>query len=203
MKELLLKSMEKGMDHESYLLLFKQLVAEGKTTGEPSPEKINFTKLNFSRNKRLDKTIELSKEQNKFFRDINKKQIWLVLLEPWCGDGAQSLPYFNKIAESSGNIDLKILLRDENLELMDSFLTNGSRSLPKLIILDENLELINHWGPRSKAATKVVDAYVEEHGKVDDQLKEKLQVWYNNNKGEAILQEIQELMLAEKHWEMI
>ena len=203
MKELLVKSMEKAMDHESYILLFKLLVAEGKTTGEHSPEKINFTKLNFSRNKRLDKTIELSEEQKKFFKDITKKQTWLLLIEPWCGDGAQSLPYLNKIAESSEKIDLKILLRDENLDLMDAFLTNGSRSLPKLIILDKNFELINHWGPRSKAATKVVNDYVQEHGQVDEQLKADLQVWYNNNKGEAILQEIQELMLSEKCLEMI
>ena len=43
--------------------------------------------------------------------------------------------------ESGENIELKIVLRDENEELMNEFLTNGSRSIPKLIVLDENLEV--------------------------------------------------------------
>lgn len=203
MKELILESIEKAMDHEAYMLLFQQLVAEGRTTGESSPEKTNFTKLNFSRSKRLIKTVELSEAQKKAFKDISKKQTWLVITEPWCGDGAQSLPLFNKIAENSEKIDLKIILRDENPELMDAFLTNGSRSIPKLIILDENLQLINHWGPRSKAATKVVNSYIQEHGKIDDQLKTELQVWYNKNKGEAILNEIPKLMGRKKTLETI
>ncbi|RKS53688.1 thioredoxin-like protein [Gillisia mitskevichiae] len=196
MKELISKSLEKAMDHEEYMILFKQLVAEGKTTGEPSPEKINYTKLNWSRTKRLNKTAKLSEEQSRHFKDLNEEQTWLVITEPWCGDAAQSLPFLNKFAEIAENIDLKIVLRDENPELMDAYLTNGSRSIPKLIILDKNLQLINHWGPRSKAATKVVNNYIQEFGQIDDQLKTELQVWYNLNKGEAILQEIQELTVS-------
>jgi len=203
MEKLIAKSIEKAISYSEYNSLFKQLVTEGSTTGEPSPEKINFTKLNFSRGKRLNKTIELTEDQKNCFKDINEKQTWLVLTETWCGDAAQSLPYFNKIVESSEKLELKILLRDENLELMDAFLTNGSRALPKLIILDKNLHLIHHWGPRSNEATKVVDAYIQEHGKVDDQLKADLQLWYNNNKGEAILDEIQELLVCEKSLETI
>ncbi len=203
MEQLIKNSVAKAISYTEYNLLFKQLVAERRTTGEASPEKINFTKLNFSRNKRLDKTIQLSEEQKKFFKDINEKQTWLVITESWCGDAAQSIPFFNKIVEISENIELKIVLRDENPELMDAYTTNGSRSIPKLILLDKNLQVIHHWGPRSKAATKVVNDYIEEHGEIDEQLKTELQVWYNKNKGEAILQEIQELMVSEKRLEII
>ena len=203
MKELIQKSLAKAISYEEYNVLFKKLVAEGRTTGEATSEKINYTKLNFSRSKRLDKTIKLSEEQNKYFQAINVKQTWLVITEPWCGDAAQSLPFFNKIAENSENIELKIVLRDENPELMDSFLTYGSRSIPKLIILDKNLEVVNHWGPRSKAATKVVDDYVQKHAKIDEQLKTDLQLWYNKNKGEAIIAEMQELALCEKNSEVM
>ena len=203
MKELIQKSLAKAISYEEYNVLFKKLVAEGRTTGEATSEKINYTKLNFSRSKRLDKTIKLSEEQNKYFQDINVKQTWLVITEPWCGDAAQSLPFFNKMAASSENIELKIVLRDENPELMDSFLTYGSRSIPKLIILDKNLEVVNHWGPRSKAATKVVDDYVQKHAKIDEQLKTDLQLWYNKNKGEAIIAEMQELALCEKNSEVM
>ncbi len=89
------------------------------------------------------------------------------------------------------------MLRDENLALIDNFLTNTSRSIPKLIILDKDLEIINHWGPRSKAAAKVVNDYIQDHGKIDDQLKTDLQIWYNKNKGEAILTELLDLSLCE------
>lgn len=203
MKELIQKSLAKAISYEEYNVLFKKLVAEGRTTGETTREKIDYTKLNFSRSKRLDKTIKLSEEQNRYFQDIDIKQTWLVITEPWCGDAAQSLPFFNKLASSSENIELKIVLRDENPELMDSFLTYGSRSIPKLIILDKNMEVVNHWGPRSKAATKVVDDYVQKHAKIDEQLKTDLQLWYNKNKGEAIIAEMQDLVLCEKNSEVI
>ncbi|HKL36816.1 MAG TPA: thioredoxin family protein [Salegentibacter sp.] len=203
MKELIKKSLAKAISYEEYNVLVKNLVAEGRTTGETTKEKVDYTKLNYSRTKRLDKTIKLSEEQFKFFQDINVKQTWLVITEPWCGDAAQSLPFFNKLASISENIELKIVLRDENPELMDSFLTYGSRSIPKLIILDKNLEVINHWGPRSKEATKVVDDYVQEHAKIDAQLKTNLQLWYNKNKGEAIIAEMQELALCENYSEVV
>jgi len=203
MGQLIKNSIAKGMSYAEYSMLVKQLVAEGKTTGETSPEKINFTKLNFSRSKRLDKTINLTEAQKKAFGSLKEQQTWLVIIESWCGDGANSLPIINKIVESSEKLELKIVLRDDNLKLMDEFLTNGARSLPKLIILDKNMEVINQWGPRSKAATKVVNDYIQEHGHVDDQLKADLQVWYNKNKGEAILQEIQELMVTKKSLETI
>jgi hypothetical protein len=202
MEQLIKKTVAKAMSYREYNLFFKQLVTEGRTTGEPTPEKINFTKLNFSRSKRLDKTINLSEAQKKVFLDLEEHQTWLVIIESWCGDGANSLPIFNKIAESSEKIDLKIVLRNENPELIQAFLTNGSQAIPKLILLDKNFQLINNWGPRSKAATKVVDDYIQEHGQVDDQLKADLQVWYNKNKGEAIIHEIQELTLSQKRLEM-
>src|SRR5690606_28384473 len=100
----------------------------------------------------------------------------------------------NKIAEKSDNIHLKILLRDENPELMDCFLTHGSRSIPIVIMLDANLNLLQTWGPRSKAATKLVNDYKAQHGKIDDAFKETLQVWYNNDKGVSVVEDILETM---------
>ena len=197
MKEILATSLAKAMSYSQYQLLLKQLVTEERTTGESTDEKIMYTKLNFSRGKRLDKTIVLSEKEKQCFQNINEKQTWLVITEPWCGDAAQSLPFFNKIAEISENIKLEIVLRDENLALIDNFLTNTSRSIPKLIILDKDLEIINHWGPRSKAAAKVVNDYIQDHGKIDDQLKTDLQIWYNKNKGKAILTELLDLSLCE------
>ncbi len=162
MKDLIEKSVRKAMSYSQYNLLFKQLVEDGSTTGEQTLEKNNYTKLNFSRTKRLDKTAEISKAHIDIFKNISDKQTWLVISEPWCGDAAQTLPFLNKIAHLSKNIDLKILLRDENLELMDKFLTNGSRSIPVVIMLDENLNVFHTWGPRSQNATKLVKDYKDQ-----------------------------------------
>lgn len=187
MNELIKQSVNKAMDYAQYNLLFRQLAEEGRTTGEQDQEKIEYTKLNFSRSKRLDKTAKISEEAAEAMANISQGQTWLVITEPWCGDAAQTLPFLNKLAENSENVELKLVLRDENLELMDRFLTNGSRSIPMVIILDENLEVVQQWGPRSKAATKLVSDYKEEHGTIDDAFKEMIQVWYNNDKGTSLV----------------
>lgn len=194
MSTLIRESVGKAMDYAQYNELFAQLVDEGKTTGEETQEKIDYTKLNFSRSKRLDKTAKIADEAVEVFKNISGKQTWLVISEPWCGDAAQTLPFLNKIAELSDKIDLKIVLRDDNLELMDQFLTNGSRSIPMVIMLDEDLDVIQHWGPRSKAATKLVVDYKAEHGVIDDAFKEMLQVWYNKDKGVSIVNDLIEVV---------
>ena len=193
MKELLENSIQSSMTYTDYNLLFKQLVAEGRTTGEPSEEKIKYTKLNLSRSKRLDKTATITQTFQSQFKNICEKQTWLVITEPWCGDAAQTLPFLNKIAETSDYIDLKIVLRDEHPKLMDQFLTNGSKSIPKLIILNDQYEVLEQWGPRSQAATKLVTDYKTEHGQLDDTFKTQLQLWYNKDKGASIVKEMVEV----------
>ena len=193
MKQLLKKSINEAMTYSEYNSLFESLVANGKTTGEETQEKIEYTKLNYSRTKRLDKTAGIDAETAAVFSAIESPQTWLVISEPWCGDAAQTLPFLNKISELTDKISLKIVLRDAHLELMDQFLTNGSRSIPMVIMIDENLDVIRSWGPRSKAATKLVEDYKKEHGKVDDVLKQNIQIWYNKNKGASILKDLSEI----------
>lgn len=190
MKTLIEQSINKAMDYSQYNLLFKQLVEEERTTGEQTQEKIEYTKLNFSRTKRLDKTAKISEEAMEAFKNISEKQTWLVISEPWCGDAAQTLPFLNKIAELSEKIDLKIVLRDENPELMDQFLTNGSQSIPIVIMVDKDMNVFQTFGPRSKAATKLVTDYKTEHGVIDDTFKELLQNWYNNDKGVSVVNDV-------------
>jgi len=192
MTTLLKDSVAKAMDYDQYNALMTQLVAENRSTGEQSEEKTKYTKLNYTRSKRLDKTGVIDEDAAEFFKNIKHPQTWLVISEPWCGDAAQSLPLLNKIAQLSPNISLKIVLRDENLELMDSFLTNGTRSIPKLIVLDENYNVLTTWGPRSKEATKIVNDYKEAHGTLDETFREKIQLWYNKNKGKAIVNDLVE-----------
>jgi len=193
MKNLIRIALKEGMTYLEYNLLFKRLVQHGETTGEVTPEKIFFTKLNFTRSKRLNKTLFLTDIQAGKFKALKSPQIWLVIVEPWCADGAQTLSLLNKMAECSTKITLKIVLRDNHPELMDAFLTGGNRAIPKLIILDENLKVIKDWGPRSEAATEMVRGYKEKHGVLDAEFKEKLQVWYHKDRGQSIIKEISKL----------
>ncbi len=193
MKQIINKSLENSFSYPGYMELLEKLVKKDDTTGETTSERINFTKLNFNRIKRINKTLEFSYEEKEFFKNISTPQKWLVILESWCADGAQTIPVLNKITETSDKIDLRIVLRDENPELMDEFLTNGSRSIPKLIILNENREVIAHWGPRSAEATKMVEAYKQEFGKIDTAFKIQLQIWYNKDRGKSIIKELIEI----------
>ena len=111
------------------------------------------------------------------------------------GDVAQLLPVFNKLALISPHIELKIVFRDENAPLMNLFLTNGSKSIPKLIVLDQKTkDVLGHWGPRPKPATDLVKSYREQYGKIDDTIKTELQLWYLHDKGLTTQDELVTLM---------
>ncbi|QTD38764.1 thioredoxin family protein [Polaribacter batillariae] len=187
MKEIIEKSFVKTRSYKKYRTLVSDLLSEGKSTGpQQSAALTNYSLLNDKRMKRLDKTIKLSNETIQEFKQIQEPQTWLVITEGWCGDAAQNLPVINKIAEINSKIDLKIVLRDENLELMDLFLTNGGRAIPKLIALDANNNVIFTWGPRPTVAAKMVADYKAENGSLDAQFKKDLQIWYNKDKGQGV-----------------
>lgn len=191
MKEIIKNSLQKAISYPEYRTLVKNLLDQGKSTGpNQSEDLLNYSLLNDKRMKRLDKTIKLTEETIAKVKDVKEPQTWLVLTEGWCGDAAQNLPVIHKIAEENPNINLKLVLRDENVELMDEFLTNGGRSIPKLIALDKENEVISTWGPRPTTATKMVADYKNEHGSLDAEFKKDLQVWYNKDKGNDVQKDI-------------
>ncbi len=202
MKNIIEKSLENSYTYLEYRNLVSSLLAEGKSTGPEQSEALtNYSLLNDKRMKRLDKTIKISDSTAQEIKQLQEPQTWLVITEGWCGDAAQNLPVIAKLAALNSNINLKLVLRDENLELMDLFLTNGGRSIPKLIILDQENNVLNTWGPRPRIATKLVTEYKAEHGALDAQFKQDLQVWYNRDKGlstqEDFLKIIQNILLKE------
>jgi len=186
MKTTIEKSLQNTYTYQEYRDLVSNLLAEGKSTGPNQSEDLtNYSMLNDRRMKRLDKTIKISEETRQKVQALKETQTWLVLTEGWCGDAAQNLPVLNKIAELNENINMKFILRDENLELMDLFLTNGGRSIPKLIALDKNNNVLKTWGPRPSFANRMVAEYKAKNGNLDAQLKQDLQVWYNKDKGKS------------------
>ena len=184
MKKSIEKGLQKAISYTSYRKLISDLIASGKSSGPiQSEDLLNYSKLNDRRMTRLDKTIQLSHETLLALKKNDKPITWLVLTEGWCGDAAQTLPVINKIADESDLITLKIIFRDEHEELMSHFLTNGGKSIPKLLVLNSENDVLNTWGPRPNIATKMVQDYKNTHGQLDAAFKQELQVWYNKNKG--------------------
>jgi hypothetical protein len=195
MKDLFEKSIKNSYSYREYRELVANLLDEGKSTAVNDSEALaDYSKLNNSRMKRLDKTLKLNSEITESAKNLKKNQTWLIISEGWCGDAAQNIPVINKIAELSENINLRIVLRDKNIDLMNNFLTNGGQQIPKLIILNEDLKAINSWGPRPTFATNMVKEHKEIHGGIDAEFKQNLQVWYNKNKGEAVSKDFIEIL---------
>jgi|TARA_B110000046_G_scaffold43268_1_gene48173 hypothetical protein len=195
MKKIIENSLQTAISYTGYRSLVRNLLIKGKSTSsEQSEDLTNYSRLNDRRMKRLDKTIKISEDTIQEFKKVKQPQTWLVLTEGWCGDAAQNLPILNKIASDTANIDLKIVLRDENLDLMGLFLTNGGRNIPKLIALDKDNNVLDLWGPRPTVATKMVIDYKEKNGALDPQFKQDLQVWYNKDKGKSIQEDFVNLV---------
>lgn len=184
--------LEKAISYEAYKQLVDDLLAAGKATGPDSSEAmVHYSGLNQQRMHRLEKTIQVLPAVREQVSGIGKPQTWLVLTEGWCGDAAQSLPVMHALAVLNPLISLRLLLRDENLELMDRYLTNGvSRSISKLIGLDTATgEELFTWGPRP-AALQASFLGMRGEGLPFNVIKEELQRWYNKDKTVTIQQEL-------------
>ena len=196
MTSILINSLSKSNTYSEYRDLVSKFALEGKTTGDNSSESlIHYTHLNDARMRRLDKTLELTPLVQNFLENNNREFIWLVITESWCGDAAQILPVIAKMSKASNQIQMRIVLRDENPELMNLFLTNGTKSIPKLILIDQKTEnIIADFGPRPKGAADFMLKYKLEFGQIDDNAKLELQKWYTQNKGVEIQEAIIELI---------
>ncbi|MCD2257920.1 thioredoxin family protein [Psychroserpens luteolus] len=191
-QDIIKDSLKKAISYQDYRTLVHQLVEDESTSGNEKTEPlVNYTMLNDRRMKRWDKTVKVSEDIKERFANFNGNVTWLVITESWCGDAAHVIPVLNKLAELSEHIDLKLVFRDENDELMNQFLTNGGRAIAKLIMIDNITgDVVNTFGPRPSEATQMVNDYKAEHGTLTPEFKEDLQVWYNKNKGQNIIEDM-------------
>ena len=189
------KALQNSFSYTDYRKQITHLILLGKSTGhEQSDDLLHYSELNENRMNRLEKTIVVLPEIINKLQNLDKKYTWLVLSEGWCGDAAQIVPVIHKMAEVTDKIELKIALRDDNDVLMQHFLTNGGKAIPKLIILDaESFQVLADWGPRPHGAKQLIVDYKATHGVVDEAAKIELQKWYLHDKGLSIQQEILEI----------
>jgi hypothetical protein len=179
--------------YAEYFAFCENLAAQNANSGPNQTEALaNFTKLNVTRMKRVFKTFQPDASLAQSLRGKEASH-WILITESWCGDAAQSLPVIARLAELNPEIKFDIVLRDENPELIDAFLTNGGRSVPKVLFINTSGEILHHWGPRPLV---LQEAFLLEHnaGVPHDQSVLMMQEWYNKDKGSEVTKEIFRLL---------
>ena len=178
------------MTFKDYQQTFDEVLA-GNIIHSPydDPHFLEYTKLNFSRQNRWLKKGEILPESRAAVNSISKKQTWVIITEPWCGDAAHCVPFIVKLAELNPLITLEIQLRDSENSEIENYLTNGVKSIPSLIIRDGNNTDLFVWGPRPEpAAILFLESKAQQLSVVDQKVA--LQNWYNKDIGHTIQKEI-------------
>ena len=112
----------------------------------------------------------------------------LVILEDWCGDAVNTVPMLARFAAETPSVELRVIRRDEHTALMDEHLTNGSRSIPILILLDDEYRERSCWGPRPQLLQRWFAA--EGRALEKDARYREMRRWYARDGGRSTLLEL-------------
>ncbi len=182
------------MDFQSYLQYFRE-ITEGISTLKPydEPHYKDYTKLNFSRMNRWLKTGVVNESLVNLIKNIKAPQTWITITEPWCGDAAHSVPFIHLISELSPLINAEYELRDSPPFRIEKYLSNGSKSIPVLIVKNQHGDDIFTWGSRPAEAELLRNDLISR--KTDpEEIRTALQQWYNKDKGHSLQKELLELL---------
>ncbi len=181
-----------ALDYASYREKVSELLAQNETTGlDHSEAMLHYTKMNIQRMNRVEKTTQLNEQILHAIAKIKRKYKFLIITEGWCGDAAQIVPVIERIVlNAPDKFDLRLVLRDQNLPLIDAHLTNGGRAIPVVLILDEKGELLlPKWGPRPKVLQELLLTWKENNVEMEV-LAVQLHAWYAKDKTHQIQLEL-------------
>ncbi len=189
----LLAYLEKGYSYTDYLRKIEDQLFDLNQLGDEKGFG-KYYSMNLKRIERLDKTFELTDEQKSQLKSIDPNFSLLVISEGWCGDAAQSMPIVNVIMNELG-VKQRIVLRDENPELMNAYLTDGAKSIPIYIGVEGEGNEVFQFGPRPKEGMEMLAKHKENPEiYTSDEFHKDLQVWYNQDKGESTFKELIQLL---------
>ena len=189
-----------GMSFAQYLARFEDEEArvhapDWRPVDDVALARAQHMALNLQRTRRIGKSYAPGEAMREALARLVLPQLWLALTEPWCGDSAQSLPCIAKLAALNPLIDLRILRRDENPDIMDQHLTGGKRGIPKLIAFDPRGNELFEWGPRPRAAAELF-ANARALGLPKAETLRRLNQWYGADRGRSLEAELLERMDA-------
>ncbi len=178
------------MNYQEYCVIFDDILSK-KYLPPPYDKEayFNYTKLNITRMKRWDKQLVLNSTIVDVVKAIDKKQRWIFITEPWCGDAAHILPFVIKLAAHNSLINYDIQLRDNEPFLIENYLSAGKKSIPKFVVRDNADNDLFYCGPRPKPAQILVDELKTVNADAEMQ-KITLQNWYNADKGVSFCNEL-------------
>ncbi|MFD2874142.1 thioredoxin family protein [Mucilaginibacter ximonensis] len=178
------------MTYADYNNLFQQILdSEHPHAPYDAADYLHYTRLNQTRMRRWDRQLTLNNQLVDALKKLDQKQHWIIITEPWCGDAAHILPFLMQLAACNPLISYDIQLRDSPPFLIESYLTNGAKSIPKLIVRDEHGADIFNWGPRPKPAQQLRDTLKAADASYDV-INNALQQWYNQDKGVSLCEEL-------------
>lgn len=182
---------DKAINFEEYLKIANQRLQNPENQADIDYKP--YYELGIQRMERTLKKFVTDEDQLNELKSKNFDGKILIISEAWCGDASATVPALVKFFE--GQNEVKIFLRDSDSSLIDQFLTNGTQSIPKVIILDKDFNLKNSWGPRPKFGHELLLKYKanpEEYTK--DIFYNDLQIYYSRNRGKDAIQEVLELL---------
>ncbi|MGV0996917.1 thioredoxin family protein [Empedobacter falsenii] len=183
----------KGLSYEDYITRVEDDL-ENEIENDDPKEYVQYYALGLQRMNRIFKTFSLNPAQETRVKSTSNNLKLLVITEGWCGDASQILPVVEKLANAL-NVPTHYVLRDENLELMEKYKTNGAASIPIIIGVNEENEEAFRFGPRPQAGMEMLARFKSNPDTYSaDDFHEDLQKYYNNNKGEDIVNEILDLI---------
>lgn len=146
---------------------------------------------------RMERTVKTFKPDENLLENLNSKNFKgkiLIISEPWCGDASATVPAVSKFFEAAG-IEVRIFLRDSDTSLIDQYLTNGTQSIPKVLVLDEHLDVKDVWGPRPEYGNDLLAKFkADETAYPREEFYNDLQVYYAKNRGQDAINEILKLV---------
>jgi len=182
--------LQESLTYLEYIELTKSIINNVSPSAPYDNEKmLKYTEANLERMQRVSNNISIDQKLYNLLTSVTDRWIWVIITEPWCGDAAQIVPALCAFAEVNSNIETKLILRDTNLDLIDAYLTEGGRSIPKLICLHQDtMEEIGTWGPRPQQIQVMVDKFKSDTTTSFGQKVRQIHQWYDDNKS-AVLQE--------------
>jgi len=186
---------QSGMTYAEYMAFLRREAERAQTHPEWVAEDphAQYLKLNRHRAERVEKTYQVPAGLRQAIERIAEPQLWMVLTEAWCGDSAQTLGAVAAIAAASPLIDLRFLLRDDNQDIMQRYLTHGTASIPKVVAFDGAGHELFQWGPRPAPAAELFRRTRAEGG-AKEEAQEKLHAWYARDRGQTVGEEFLRLV---------
>lgn len=191
-------SREKMKEFWDNALLFEDYMKVAQERAQNNPKKDDeyqeYYELGLQRLNRTIKSFKIDEEQTEKLKATGFQGKILIISEPWCGDASATVPAVSRFFTAAG-IEVKIFLRDNDLSLIDRFQTNGTQSIPKILLLNEDFSVKADWGPRPKFGNELLKKFKENPETYPREVfYNDLQVYYSKNRGKDSIEEVISLL---------